>query len=119
MTIEDPATGVEADLLFSPFDPEESGRATATGEKIFGVSVPVIQSEYLLWMYLLSAQQKHKVDGISLIKSGKVNFEKLLHYLKYDGDEESSDILKKWIAKANQEKSGSYSKSVNRRKPLK
>jgi len=119
MTVKDTGTGVETDLLFSPFDPEESGRVTATGEEIFGVNVPVIQSEYLLWMYLLSDQEKHKVDGINLIKSGNVNLEKLLSYLTYDQDEESLNILKQWVLKADKEMSGSYSKSVRRRKPLK
>lgn len=119
MTVKDTATGVETDLLFSPFDPEESGRATATKEEIFGVTVPVIQSEFLLWMYLLSDQEKHKIDGINLIKSGKVNLEKLISYLKYDEDEECLNTLKQWTAKADKEQSGSYSKSVRRRMPLK
>ncbi len=119
MTSKDSQTGVEIDMLFSPFDPEESARATATNEEMFGVSVPVIQSEYLLWMYLLSDQEKHKVDGINLIQSGNVNLEKLSQYLKYDGDDQGLDTLKQWIAKANKEKRSSYSKSVSQRKSLK
>jgi hypothetical protein len=119
MTVQDPTTGVEADLLFSPFDPEESGRVTATKEEIFGVSVPVIQSEFLLWMYLLSDQEKHKIDGMYLIKSGKVNLEKLTSYLKHDEDDEALNRLNQWIIKAEDEKTGSYSESIRRRKPLK
>jgi len=119
MTLKDSDTGVEIDLLLSPFDPDEYARATASKEEIFGVSVPVIQSEYLLWMYLLSDQEKHKVDGINLIKSGKVNLEKLSQYLKYDGDDECLDTLRQWTAKADEEKNSSYSKAVSRRKSLK
>ncbi len=122
MTVRDRATGVEADLLFSEFDPEESGRVTATEEEIFGVAVPVIQSEYLLWMYLLSGMEKHKVDGINLIKSDAVDLRKLIFYLnndEFDEDEESSAMLKQWIAMADKEKSSSYSESVRRRKPPK
>lgn len=119
MTVQDPTTGVEADLLFSPFDPEESGRATATKEDIFGVSVPVIQSEFLLWMYLLSDQEKHKIDGMDLIKSGKVNLEKLTFYLKHDEDDEALNRLNDWISKAKKESSRSYSESIKRRKPAK
>ncbi len=116
LTVKDVATGVEVDLLFSPFDPEESGRVTATREELFGINVPVIQSEYLLWMYLLSDQEKHRVDGMNLIKSGGVNLEKLITYLDYDEDEESANKLIQWIFKAREESSGSYSKSVRRRK---
>lgn len=119
MTVKDSKTGVEIDVLFSPFDPEESARATATNEDMFGVSVPVIQSEYLLWMYLLSDQEKHKVDGINLIKSGNVNLEKLSQYLQYDGDEQCLETLRQWRAKADQEQQNSYSKSVSHRKSLK
>lgn len=118
ITIKDTTTGVEIDFLFSPFDPEESGRVTATKEKIFGVSLPVIQSEFLLWMYLLSTQEKHKVDGINLIKSGNVNIEKLIDYLNYDKDEESIARLNHWISIAYTEMSETYSKTVNRRKIL-
>jgi hypothetical protein len=70
-------------------------------------------------MYLLSDQEKHKVDGINLIKSGKVNLEKLSQYLKYDGDDEGLDTLRQWAAKADKEKHSSYSKAVSRRKALK
>ena len=119
LTVKDSRTGVEIDVLFSPFDPEESARATATNEDMFGVSVPVIQSEYLLWMYLLSDQEKHKVDGINLIQSGNVNCEKLSQYLQYDGDEQCLETLREWIAKAEQEQQHSYSKSVRQRKSLK
>jgi hypothetical protein len=92
---------------------------TATKEEIFGVSVPVIQSEFLLWMYLLSDQEKHKIDGMDLIKSGKVNLEKLTSYLKHDEDDEALSRLNQWIIKAEDEKAGSYSESIRRRKPLK
>ncbi len=119
MTVKDAKTGVEIDVLFSPFDPEESARVTATTEDMFGVSVPVIQSEYLLWMYLRSDQEKHKVDGINLIQSGNVNCEKLSQYLQYDGDEQCLETLRQWIAKAEQEQQHSYSKSVRQRKSLK
>lgn len=116
ITAQDAQTGVEIDVLFSPFDPEESARATATLEDMFGVKVPVIQSEYLLWMYLLSAREKHAVDGINLIQAGKVNLEKLTQYLQYDEDEACLETLQQWIAKAKKEKESSYSKSVRRRK---
>jgi hypothetical protein len=119
MTVKDSQTGVEIDVLFSPFDPEESARATATTEDMFGVSVPVIQSEYLLWMYLLSDQEKHKVDGINLIQSENVNLEKLSQYLDYDGDEQCLETLSQWVAKAAQEQQTSYSRSVRQRKSLK
>lgn len=116
MTLNDDETGVEIDILFSPFDPEESARATATQEVMFGVRVPVIQSEYLLWMYLLSEHEKHHVDGIALIQSGNVNLEKLSQYLHYDKDETCLERLQQWIAKAQQEEQTSYSQSIRRRK---
>lgn len=119
MTVQDTRTGVDIDVLFSPFDPEESARVTATTEEMFGVRVPVIQSEYLLWMYLLSDQEKHRVDGINLIQSGNVNCEKLSQYLQYDRDEQCLETLRAWIAKAEQEKQHSYSKSVRQRKSFK
>ncbi len=119
MTVKDSTTGVEVDVLFSPFDPEESARATATNEDLFGGRVPVIQSEYLLWMYLLSDLEKHRVDGSNLIKSGNVNLEKLSQYLQYDGDEHGLETLSLWQAKAAQEQQHSYSKSVSQRKSFK
>ena len=119
MTLKDTETGVEIDVLFSPLDPEESARATAIQEEMFGVSVPVIQSEYLLWMYLLSDHEMHYVDGITLIQSGNVNLEKLSQYLQYDGDETCLERLRQWIDKANREQQSSYSRSVRQRKSFK
>ncbi len=115
LTVMDASTSVKVDVLFSPFDPEESARATATCETIFGVNLPVIRSEYLLWMYLLSDQEKHRVDGINLIKSGNINLEKLVQYLQYDGDNESLERLDHWKARAKQEQQSSYSESIKRR----
>jgi len=37
--------------------------------------------------------EKHKVDGINLIKSGNVNLEKLSQYLHYDRDEQCLETL--------------------------
>lgn len=119
MTLKDDQTGVEIDILLSPFDPEESARVTATQEVMFGVRVPVIRSEYLLWMYLLSDREKHHVDGIALIQSGNVNLETLSQYLHYDGDDTCLERLRQWIAQANQEQQMSYSKSIRRRKTFK
>jgi hypothetical protein len=116
ITVKDTKTGVDIDILFSPFDPEESARATATDVSLFGVSVPVVQSEYLLWMYLLSDQTKHTVDGIALIQSGNVNFDKLERYLNYDNDKDSLERLKQWIAQAEQEEQSNYSESIRRRR---
>jgi len=119
LTVEDTRTGVEIDLLFSPYDPEESARVTASIEEIFGVRVPVIRSEYLLWMYLLSDQAKHKVDGINLIRSGHIDLEKLSQYLQYDRDEHSSERLREWMMQAAQEQQQSYSERVKQRKVCK
>lgn len=77
--------GVRIDLLFGVGDPEESARVTAKKATVLGVrGVPVVASEYLVWMYLLSDQRRHEEDAERLIAQG-IDLNKLAGWLRQTG----------------------------------
>jgi hypothetical protein len=114
-TYQDVETNVDVDLMFGGFDPEESARVDTTQEKVFNVTVPVVKSEYLLWMYLLSGREKHHVDGLEILRREKVDVKKLKKFLTYDGDQDSIRKLERWEKQAQKEKKMSYSESQRKK----
>lgn len=102
----DPETGVWIDLMFGMGDPEESARETASREVLLRVHAPVIGINYILWMYLLSDQGRHKDRAIEIIRRGLADIHWLDSALAHDGDRRSQIRLRKLIAEAAKPRSG-------------
>ncbi len=71
--LEDPATGVEVDLLAASGDPEARIIAEAPAARIFGTTARVATLEHLLLMYLYSPEPKHLGDFATIVRSGKAD----------------------------------------------
>ena len=106
--IED-ADRVGVDFLFGVADPEESAIEMACKETIFGITVPVVNSEFMLWMYLLSPLRRHEADAINLINHADLDLEKLMEYQENAGDSDLFDKLQGLIDQANVEAGAKYS----------
>lgn len=96
----DPETGVWIDLMFGVGDPEESARETATVQSILRAEAPIISTEYMLWMYLLSDQGRHRDRAIEIIRRRAANIPWLVQALEYDGDEEAIAYLRELMEEA-------------------
>jgi len=102
----DPVTGVWLDLMFGVGDPEESARETATVQTLLKTKVPVISTNYILWMYLLSDQGRHKDRALEILRRRAADVGWLASALRYDGDEESLNKLREFIEEAKRPPTG-------------
>ena len=67
-------------------------------------------------MYCLSDRAQHGIDGIALLKTGKVNVSKLRQYLKHAQDTTAERRLSVLVLLSKREAAdGGYSASVARR----
>lgn len=93
-------TGVWIDLMFGVGDPEESAREEAIVLPLLRTKAPVISTSYMLWMYLLSDQGRHRDRAIEILRRGLADIPRLTRALKYDGDEEAVARLQELIRAA-------------------
>ena len=96
----DPKTKLGVDLLFGMGDPEEGARETAQVKTLFGVKLKVARADYLLWLYLNSDRPQHHEDGLAILRTRKVDLQKLQEKLLIAGDRDALKRLKAWITEA-------------------
>ena len=66
-----------------------------------GRPVKIATRPFLLWMYLLSDQPRHPVDGLSVISAmNSAELAQLRMYLKHDRDAGSLRLLSRWVKEA-------------------
>lgn len=103
----DPSTAVAIDLMFGAGDPEESAREMAIRLKLYDVPVPTATPEFMLWMYLLSSEGRHKDRGIEILRRGQVDVAHLVQMMRYAGEGTTElGALKAWVDEARRPRSG-------------
>ena len=97
----DPETEVEVDIMSPTNTPElEALRNKARIIKeVDDQPMKIVKPEYLVWMYLLSDQIRHKTNAIELIKRKLVNLEKLRQLISH----ELIERLQRWEDRAQEE----------------
>jgi len=115
LTYKDHKSEVEIDTLLGELDPERSAVADSQSASIFGVPVPLIKPEYLLWMYVLSDRPQHWPDGIDLVNAGRVDLDLLRRDLRRADDAIAERRLTEIIQRAAKERASTYSDSVMKR----
>jgi hypothetical protein len=97
--------------------PAASAVRDAERHSAFGLAVPVIKPEYLLWLYCRSDLARSFADAVELIKAGRVDIGRLSILLDRCRDWRASAQLGRALRLAAAERNSSYSRSVaNRRK---
>jgi hypothetical protein len=86
--------------MFGVGDPEESARETAKPRSLFRVTAPVIDTNYMLWMYLLSDQGRHHDRALEILRRGAADVRWLARALEHDGDEDALLRLRELIRQA-------------------
>lgn len=108
-------SGVEVDVLLVFIDPELSAIYSSTKEKLFGIELSIISPEHLLWVYVSSTLEKHKLDAINLIQGGKVSTFKTFGIMK-DSDAPKEDIEELYrLVEKSREKLETYSENLLKR----
>ena len=111
-------TGTELHALLTADDPVNAALDNAEDHAAYGLTVPVIRPEYLLWRYCLSDLAQSFADAVELVKAGQVDVGKLRQMLDRAGDQATLSQLGGVLKTAAAERHSSYSRSVAaRRRP--
>jgi hypothetical protein len=81
MVFRDRACGVAVNVMLGTTGPIRSAVESPVLYDILGLNTRVIEPEYLLWLYCISASSKHLVDAVELIKIGGVSTHKVRRHL--------------------------------------
>lgn len=85
---------------------------------IFGIRVPLIKPEYLLWIFLTSTTQADQANTLALIDSGKVAMPTFEELLKQHGASDALTQLKQHQV-AIHTRHSSYTDSAEKLMPMK
>ena len=118
LSFEDPMTGIDVMVSLSTHDPDRAALDHPEPYEAFGLIIPVIKPEYLVWLHCHSDLIQPFADTVELVKAGQVDVEKLRRMLRRAGDEATLTQLGRVLKAAAVERHSSYSRSVAaRRRP--
>lgn len=115
LSFEDSITGIDVTVSLSTHDPDRAALDHPEPHAAFGLVIPVIKPEYLLWLHCRSDLIQPFADAVELVKAGQVNVEKLCRMLLRVGDQATFTQLERVLKVAAAERHSSYSRSVTAR----
>jgi hypothetical protein len=112
LDFEDAATGIVLNVLLTADGPGATAQDRPERHTAFGLTVSVIEPEYLLWMCCLSDLPRPFADAVELVKAGQVDLMKLRHMLRRAADQATRTRLRRVLQVAAAVRHSSYSRSV-------